>query len=37
MLSGTLGARLLGNMLASKGMNRAAKGIIRSVYGPKDF
>ena len=37
MLSGTLGARLLGNMLTSKGMNRAAKGIIRSVYETKDF
>ena len=33
MLLGTLGANLLGNMLASKGMNRAREGIIRAGYG----
>ena len=49
MLLGTLGASLLGNMLAGKGINRAGYGskdlqskggkvIIRAVYGSKlDF
>ena len=40
MLLGTLGASLLGNMLADKGINRAgygnkADGIIRAGYGSK--
>ena len=35
MLLGTLGASLLGNMLAGKGMNRAGEGIIRAGYGSK--
>ena len=35
MLLGTLDASLLGNMLASKGTNRAGGGIIRAVYGSK--
>ena len=33
MLLGTLGAGLLGNILAGKGMNRAGEGFIRAVYG----
>ena len=33
MLLGTLGASLLANMLAGKGMNRAGKGKIRAGYG----
>ena len=33
MLLGTLGASLLGNILAGKGMNRAGEGFIRAVYG----
>ena len=41
MLLGTLGASLLGNILAGKGMNRAGKGFIRAGYGSsiknKDF
>ena len=41
MLLGTLGASLLGNILASKGMNRAGEGFIRAGYGSsiknKDF
>ena len=32
MLSGTLGASFLGNMLAGKGINRVAEGIIRAGY-----
>ena len=32
---GTLGAVLLGNMLAGKGINRAGEGYIRAAYGPK--
>ena len=32
---GTLGARLLGNMLAAKGINRAGDEIIRAGYGSK--
>ena len=35
MLIGTLGASLLGNMLAGNGINRAGEGIIRAVYGSK--
>ena len=41
MLLRTLGASSLGNILASKGMNRAREGIIRGDYGSpiknKDF
>ena len=41
MLLGTLGASLLGNILAGKGMNRAGEGFIRAGYEPsiesKDF
>ena len=33
MLLGTLGASLLGNILVSKGMNRAGEGFIRAGYG----
>ena len=32
MLWGILGASLLGNMLAGKGMNRAGEGFIRAGY-----
>ena len=32
MLLGTLGASLLGNILAGKGMNRAGEGFIRAGY-----
>ena len=35
MLLGTLGASLLGNMLAGNGINRAGEGFIREVYGSK--
>ena len=35
MLLGVLGARLLGNMLTGKGINRAGEGIIRAGYGSK--
>ena len=35
MLLGTLGASLLGNILAGKGINRAAEGIVRAGYGNK--
>ena len=35
MLLGTLGASLLGNILAGKGINRAGEGIVRSGYGNK--
>ena len=37
MLLGTLGASLLSNMLAGKGMNRAGEGFIRAGYGYKRF
>ena len=41
MLLSTLGARLVGNILAGKGINRAGQGIIRAGYGSsienKDF
>ena len=33
MLLGTLGASLLGNILAGKGMNRAGEEFIRASYG----
>ena len=36
MLFGTLGASLLGNMLAAKGINRA-EGMTRAGYGSKRF
>ena len=35
ILLGTLGASMLGNMLAGKGINRAGDGIIRTGYGSK--
>ena len=35
MLLGTLGASLLGNILAGKGINRAGEGVIRGGYGNK--
>ena len=41
MLLGALGASLLDNVLASKGMNRAGEGFLRAGYGSsiksKDF
>ena len=37
MLLGTLGASLLGNMLAGKGLNRAGEGFIRAGNGYKRF
>ena len=38
ILLGTLGASLLGIILAGKGVNRAGEGIVRAVYGnKKDF
>ena len=33
MLLGTLGASLLGNILAGKGIKRAGEGIVRAGYG----
>ena len=35
MLLGTLGASLLGNIVAGKGMNRAGERIVRAGYGNK--
>ena len=35
MLLSTLGASLLGNILARKGINRAGEGIVRAGYGNK--
>ena len=35
MLLGTLGASLLGNILAGKGIKRAGEGVIRAGYGNK--
>ena len=35
MLLGTLGASLLGNTLAVKGINRARVGMVRAGYGNK--
>ena len=37
MLLGTIGASLLGNMLASRGVIRAGEGTIRAGYGSKKF
>ena len=37
MLLGTLGASLLGSMLAGKGVIRAGEGTIRADYGSKIF
>ena len=37
MLLGTLGASLLGNMLADRGDIRAEEGTIRAGYGSKNF
>ena len=37
MLLGVLGASLLENMLADKGINRAGEGIIRAGYGSKNL
>ena len=37
MLLGTLGASLLGNMLAGRGVIRAGEGTIRADYGSKKF
>ena len=37
MLLGTLGASLLGNILAGKGINRAGEGIVRAGYGKNGF
>ena len=36
MLLGTLGASLLGNILAEKGINRAGEGIVSAGYGNKN-
>ena len=33
ILLGTLGANLLGSILAGKGMNREGEGFIRAAYG----
>ena len=35
MLLGKLGASLLGNILAGKGINIAGEGVIRADYGNK--
>ena len=35
MLLGTLGASLVRNILAGKGINRAGEGIVRAGYGNK--
>ena len=35
MLLGTLGASLLGNILAGIGINRAGEGIVKAGYGNK--
>ena len=37
ILLGTLGASLLGNMLAGRGVIRAGEGTIRAGYGSKKF
>ena len=37
MLLGTLGASLLGNLLAGKGIHRAGEGIVRAGEGNMDF
>ena len=36
LLLGTLGASLIGNILAGKGINRAGEGIVRAGYGNKN-
>ena len=36
MLLGTLGASLLGNILAGKGINRAGEGTVRAGYGNRN-
>ena len=36
MLLGILGASLLGNILAGKGINTAGEGIVRAEYGNKE-
>ena len=35
MLLGTMGASLLGNILAGKGINRAGEAIVRAGHGNK--
>ena len=35
MLLGTLGASLLKNILAGRGINKAGEGVIRTGYGNK--
>ena len=35
MLLGTLGASLLGNILAGKGINRVGEGVAKAGYGNK--
>ena len=37
LLLGTLGASLLGNILAGKGVIRAAEGTVRVGYGSKNY
>ena len=37
MLLGTLGASLLGNMLARRGVKRTGEGTVRAGYGSKKF
>ena len=37
LLLGTLGASLLGNILAGKGVIRAAEGTVRVGYGSKKY
>ena len=37
MFLGTLGASLLGNLLAGKGIHRAGEGIVRAGEGNMDF
>ena len=37
MLLGTLGASLLGNLIAGKGIHRAGEGIVRADEGNMDF
>ena len=37
MLLGTLGASLLGNLLAGEGIHRAGEGIVRADEGNMDF
>ena len=37
MLLGTLGANLLGNILASRAVIRAGEGTVRAGYGSKNF